>query len=136
MLTTAGRRVFARMALGEPVALALGVGGGTAPEDLNDAFLAGETNSGAHYMPLDPGFPLHEDGAVVLQATFPPNAALFHWTEWGLAAGSSPLREATAIRGAGEDAVLAARLVPDVPLHSEPKDESRAWTLRVAIKFT
>jgi hypothetical protein len=136
MLTTAGQAVLARMAAGQPAGLALGVGAGTAPATAGDLALAGEADSAAHYVPLDLGFPQYEQGGLVVQATFSPNAALFRWQEWGLAVTDGLISEAPVLHEIGEHPVLVSRHVPAVPLHSVPKDESRAWVLRAVLNFT
>jgi hypothetical protein len=139
MITIAGRQVLARAMSGAAVHYAMGAGAGTDPVTSEDTRLAGDGDPAtAWHVPLDPGFPVHlADGSgMVVQATFPADCALFDWKEWGLVASSSPLLlSGHAIQELGDGAVLVTRQVPEIPVHSEPKDSSRNWVLRAIVSF-
>jgi hypothetical protein len=136
MITVNGRHVLTHAMKGVPVFFGMCAGTGSDPVTSEDTRLAGDGDPAtAWHVPIDPGFPVYRSDGLLVQATFPADRALFDWKEWGLVAASSPIQPSHAIQETGDTTVLVTRQVPEVPVHSEPKDGSRSWVLRAIVSL-
>lgn len=137
MLTSTGRLVIPRLLARDPVLrLGMAVGAHATAEGIEDARLGGDGDlSTAWHVPLDQGFPKHEAGKLVFQATFGHGTASFDWREYGLFATESEIEPHHFIQGTGTLPVLVTRHVPGAPLHPGPKDDSVVRVLRVHYSF-
>lgn len=136
MITSSGSAAIGRLLASGAVQLGVGVGSGEHSEShLQDALAADGVLGASWYRPADVGFPAEQpDGSLVVQATFDPGEANFHWREWCLMMADGAIAPHHALASTCPGAVMLSRRRPAAPMHSEPK-AGKTWVLRVPVRF-